>query len=55
MVAVLGDSMGTLQKGGFGKHHEVTPCWFLIKQHTHPPTPFAEAEQDLMESLDFFL
>lgn len=53
---MLGDSMGTLAKGRLWKascgHTELE---FLIKQHTRPPAPFAETEQDLMESLDFFL
>ena len=30
MAAVLGGSMGTVQKGGFGKHHAVTLAWKLL-------------------------
>lgn len=53
---MLGDSTGTLQKGGFGKRHEVTRRYgFSLSSTPAPPAPFAEAEQDLMESLDFFL
>lgn len=55
MAAVLGDygeaAEGRLWKASCGH----TALEFLIKQHTRPPAPFAETEQDLMESLDFFL
>lgn len=46
-------SMGTVQEG---KHHAVARHWSFSLAHVPPaPAPFAEAEEDLMESLDFFL
>lgn len=53
MAAVLGDYREATEGRKASCGH--TALEFLIKQHTRPPAPFAETEQDLMESLDFFL